>query len=94
MKIPISLRLRLPLLKHDIHIKPKSYKLELLEELMFNMVLELGLERGLGFEPLLCNLNIGSPFVYLKVHSGLYGLFDSPCARVWGRMHVKEGIKA
>ena len=37
--------------KHDIHIKPKSYKLELLRSWSFNMVLELGLVGGLVFEP-------------------------------------------
>ena len=31
--------------------------------------------------------------MYFKVHSGLCGLFDSPRVRVWGRMHVKEGVK-
>ena len=44
------------LLKHDIHIKPKSYKFELLGELAFNMVPELGLARGPGFESFPCNL--------------------------------------
>ena len=42
--------------KHDIHIKSKSYKLELLGELVINMVSELGLAGGPGFEPSLCNL--------------------------------------
>ena len=46
------------LVKHDNHIEPKSFKLELLGELVFNMVSELGLVRGLGFESPLSNLNI------------------------------------
>ena len=41
--------------KHDIHIKPKSYKLELLGE----SVIQHGIRSwfGLGFESPLCNLN-------------------------------------
>ena len=43
--------------KHYIHIKPKSYKLELFfMSYLFNMVSELGLTRGHEFESLLCNL--------------------------------------
>ena len=57
------------------------------------MVSELGLTRGTEFDPSLCNLNISSPFEYLKVHNGLFLLFDSPCAQVWGRTHVREGVK-
>ena len=54
--------------KHNIHIKPKSYKFELLGELV-NMVSELGLAGGLGFES--TSLQFESLFVYLKVHEGL-----------------------
>ena len=44
------------------------------ENWLFNMVSELGLTGGFGFEPLLCKLNIWSPFLYLKVHKD-YVLF-------------------
>ena len=37
------------MLKHDIHIKSKSFKLKLLGELSFNMVSKLGFVGGLGF---------------------------------------------
>ena len=60
--------LQIYLLKHDIHIKLKSYKLELLGEWSFNMVSELGLAGGPGFESSPCKFN---PHVYLKVHNGL-----------------------
>ena len=30
--------------------------------------------------------------MYLKVHNGLCGLFDSPHVWVWG-MHEREGVK-
>ena len=49
--------------KHDIHIKPKFYKLELVGELV--------LYEFLGSNTLLTNLNIQSLFVDLKVHIGL-----------------------
>ena len=42
--------------KHDIHIKPKSYKLELLGEWSFNMVSKLGLAGGPRFKSFPCNL--------------------------------------
>ena len=32
-----------------------------------------------------------SPFVYLKVHEGLLGLFDSLCAGM--EPHMREGVK-
>ena len=34
---------------------------------------------------------IYSPFVDLKVHEGLFGWFNSPCAGM--RLHVREGVK-
>ena len=56
--------------------------------MLFNMVLELGLVGGHGFETHLCDLNICSPFVYLKVHNGI--LLHLVClslqVREWGRM--------
>ena len=54
----------------------------------FNMVSELGLAGGPGFEPSPCNL---IP-IYLKVHEGLFGLFDSPRAGMGP--HVREGVEA
>ena len=57
------------------------------------MLSKLGLARGPGFKSPLCNLNIRSPFLYLKFHSGLCGLFDSTRAWVWGRMHVRRSVK-
>ena len=42
--------------RHDIHIKHESYKLEVLGRLFFNMISELGLARGFGFETFFCNL--------------------------------------
>ena len=57
----VSLQLIEFVKEHDIRIKPKSYKLELLTE--------LGLARGPGFEPPICSLN---PHLFiLKVHEGL-----------------------
>ena len=35
---------------------------------------------------------IYSPFVDLKVHGGLFGLFDSPRAGMG--LHVREGVKS
>ena len=57
------------------------------------MVSEPGLAQRHGFEPPLFNLNICSPFVYLKAHNrlSLIGLFDSP--RVGMGPHVREGVK-
>ena len=52
------------------------------------MVSELGLAGGPGFEPFSCNL---IP-IYLKVHEGLFCLFDSP--REGMGPHVREGIEA
>ena len=47
------------------------------------MVSEFGLIGVLGV--------IYSPFVDLKVHGGLFGLFDSP--RVGMGPHLREGVK-
>ena len=52
------------------------------------MVSELGLAGGPGFEPSPCNL---IP-IYLKVHEGLFGLFDS--SRAGMGPHVREGVEA
>ena len=52
------------------------------------MVSELGLAGGPGFEPSPCNLIL----IYLKVHEGLFGLFDSP--RVGMGPHMREGVEA
>ena len=52
------------------------------------MVSKPGLVGGSEFEP---SLAIESPFVYLKVHEELFGLFDSPCAGMGP--HVREGVE-
>ena len=48
--------LELYMLKSMIHIKPKSYKFELLGELVIYMISEFGIAGGLGFETSLYNL--------------------------------------
>ena len=53
------------------------------------MVSELGLTRGPGFEPPLFNLN--PPFVYFKVHEGIFGFFYSLHAGMG--LHVREGVE-
>ena len=45
------------------------------ESVLFNMTLEFGLTGGHKFKPTLCNLNICSLFVYLKVHKGFYLIY-------------------
>ena len=57
------------------------------------MISEFGLAGGPGFEPPLCNLNL--TLVYLKIHEGLFGLFDSQHAGAGASMgpHVREGVK-
>ena len=50
------------------------------------MVSELGLAGGPGFEP-----SPISPFIDLK--KSIMDS-DSPRARVWGHMHVREGVEA
>ena len=42
--------------KHNIYIKLKSYKLELLKSWSFNMVSKPDLTGGPGYVPYLCNL--------------------------------------
>ena len=52
------------------------------------MISEFGLSGGPGIESPFCNL---SPFIDLKVHGRLFGLFDS--SRTSVRLHVREGVK-
>ena len=61
--------------------------LSFLESWSFNMVSELSLARGHGFESSPCNL---IPMFILK------SIMDanSPRAWVWGHVHVREGVEA
>ena len=54
------------------------------------MVSELGLAGGLGLEPSPCE------FPYLLILKKKKSIMDSdsPRARVWGRVHVREGVEA
>ena len=57
------------------------------------MVSKLGLVGGHGFEPPLWDLNICSPFVYLKVHIGLCLHLVCFFPHVGMGPHVRESIK-
>ena len=69
--------------EHDIHIKPKSYKLEFLGEL----VIYHGIRAWFGRRPwvISTSLQFESPYVYLKVYEGLCLVCLPLHVRVWGR---------
>ena len=64
-------------------LNPNLISLSFLESWSFNIVSKLGLSGGFGFKAsssLFANLNIRSPFIDLKVHSGLN--------LIWLALHV------